>query len=106
MPFTLYVPNGRLSQNGKEAGWVLQNRRYVFKDDSKGFTATLIRSQALFQAKLSFLVAGSPFFIAFEKEGSHHRPNTKTPQGSSDIKALRQQGFEVVTEAEMYSQAR
>ena len=101
MPFTFYIPNSSLDKNGLKAHWVLQNRRYNFKDSSRSFVSSLVRSQALFQSNLGDLIYGKPFFITYEKANSSRRPNLLTKQGLSDISTLRQNGFEVVTESEM-----
>lgn len=93
MPFIMYIlPNGKL---------ILQNRRYVYKDNSKNFAASLIKCEQIFQQKLSDIVNGQASFVTYHAEGNHHRPNTLTAQGQGDIEALNKRGYEVLTEEEI-----
>ena len=106
MPLTLYIPERSVqSPDGVTAGWVLQNRRYVFKDSSDSFTNSLIKAQQAIQESLP-LVAGTPLFITYNnKSKSHRRPNRLTSVGRADIDALWVKGFGTLTEDELAAEA-
>ena len=107
MPFTFYIPRTTLEKNGKKAQWVLQNRRYIFKDDSNSFASSLDQSAQLFKDSMGGMVNGQPFFITYDQatkangQTSTRRPNLQTNQGLTDIATLKALGYELVTEREM-----
>lgn len=102
MAFTLYnfTPQSIKALGPRGASWVLQNRRYRFRDSAQSFAGSLDKSARAILASFP-LVLGMPHFITYEADGSFRRPNRNTTEGRADIAALASLGYETLSENEM-----
>lgn len=100
MPFLAFDFRAKpITLGGKTFNWVLQMRRYAFKDTDDEFVSLLKATKALVGAKL-FPGAGDPILLAYDNPlPTHRRPHI------SNLAKIHAAGFTTMTENDMISAA-